>query len=142
MLTSAVGPSAATALNEELASPGVLGVNATSSATQRMAAGGGKAKDGDEAKGGDCDHTDTEGAPQASDSAGSERQRPSQKRRRESAAPAGGIAERALKKGRRLADGDGGLDASAPTLRPDTAAQMIEELQKKAEVMPRPVTLP
>ena len=129
-------------MTEELAASEALGVNATSAAAAQDPpwVGGGKAKKGDEAKDGDGD---AEGAPQAFGSVGLGRQRLSQKRRRDSAAPADGIAEaRTLKKGRRLADGDGGLDASAPTLRPDTAAQMIEELQKKAEVMPRPVTLP
>ena len=61
-----------------------------------------------------------------------ERQRPSQKRSRESAAAAAGGFKRAPKKGRVLTDGHVVLDASARTALPDaspSAAQKIGELQ-------------
>ena len=66
------------------------------------------------------------------------RQRPSQKRPRESGASAAGGAKRTFKKGRLLTDGDVVLDASAPFILPDasrSAAQQIEELEAQVHAL-------
>ena len=66
------------------------------------------------------------------------RQRPSQKRPRESGASAAGGAKRTFKKGRLLTDGDVVLDASAPFILPDASrspAQQIEELEAQVHAL-------